>query len=1096
MLRVHIDSLAPEGASGWVCDPSAPGRRLTLEALVDGRPVASVRADSFRPDLRRLGLGDGYAGFRLAFPEGCFDGREHDVLLRVGETGRAVTEGPVRLRFPGRAPGGGRPQGHFEGVDGALVASGWAWMPGEEEPPCVTVLLDGKPVAEERTRIVRPDLGVVGLHGRRAGFRIPIPAEAVARLEGEVSVAVAGHGLPGGPQPLRPGAGTRVCVEGVRAGAAEISAEGWPGDRLEGRVLIDGRDAGAIVLAREGDVHRGRFPLPASLRDGQPHVLAFERRDGRAALRSDPAIFRDPDYRVNVDTAARDALSGWAVRADSAVPLRLALEGPGGTLAECTADLARPDVRKAWGLDTERCGFHVALPPGAVPEGEGACLELRDRDTGTLLAEIAMADRHEALAATARAAGLGAVAGLRATLAPLAAGAADTLDVAVRRLPPAPRRASPGRATVVIPVHGGPLETAECLASVLAARTEARLSIVIVSDAPPDRMIRDLVDRVEAEGRGDVRVIRREVNGGFTEAVNLGMIAAGAEDVILLNADTVVQDGWADRLLAAAARDPMIGTVTPLSNNGEIVTAPYPCTSLPVDDPALARAVDAAAARVNEGVVVDLPVAVGFCMLIRRACLDSVGLFDVATWGRGYGEEVDFCLKARALGWRHVAAADAFVVHRGSVSFGDEKRERILESARKIAERYPFYDGLVQRFIAADPLAPARRAIDLALIKEALEGERILHVSHDFGGGTERHLRAAAAAERAAGAAPLVLRFAASGEARLEIALPDTPLAGLYADRHALRYRAGEAAALEADLAGLGIARVRLHGPVGVPPGMLKWLRARFPLEVTVHDYAWICPRVTLTRSGGEYCGEPAAAACAACVAVDGAHPGTRALLDAAGGDVAAYRAELLGLLNDAAAVRTGVHDVAERLARHGVSRAVDVIPHADDETAPTGNAPAPPPLVPGERVRVALFGALSEIKGHRLLLACARHAEEAGLALGFIVFGHTQDDAAYAGLGNVTITGRYQEEALDALVARFRPHVSFFPGGAPETYSYTLSHAMRLGLPAAVRDIGALAERVRVARAGVVLPLDAEPPEICRALGELAAGAHPGHAA
>lgn len=71
----------------------------------------------------------------------------------------------------------------------------------------------------------------------------------------------------------------------------------------------------------------------------------------------------------------------------------------------------------------------------------------------------------------------------------------------------------------------------------------------------------------------------------------------------------------------------------------------------------------------------DLPTAVGFCMWIRRAALNMVGDFDQATFGRGYGEENDFCLRIAAHGWRSVLCDNAYVVHQGGVSFPKRVKE-------------------------------------------------------------------------------------------------------------------------------------------------------------------------------------------------------------------------------------------------------------------------------------------------------------------------------------------------------------------------------------------------------------------------------------
>ena len=48
----------------------------------------------------------------------------------------------------------------------------------------------------------------------------------------------------------------------------------------------------------------------------------------------------------------------------------------------------------------------------------------------------------------------------------------------------------------------------------------------------------------------------------------------------------------------------------------------------------------------NAGHRVGIPTAVGFCMYIRRECLKEVGEFRAEVFGKGYGEENDFCLRA------------------------------------------------------------------------------------------------------------------------------------------------------------------------------------------------------------------------------------------------------------------------------------------------------------------------------------------------------------------------------------------------------------------------------------------------------------------
>jgi hypothetical protein len=57
--------------------------------------------------------------------------------------------------------------------------------------------------------------------------------------------------------------------------------------------------------------------------------------------------------------------------------------------------------------------------------------------------------------------------------------------------------------------------------------------------------------------------------------------------------------------------------------------------------------------------------------------------------------------------------------------------------------------------------------------------------------------------------------------------------------------------------------------------------------------------------------------------------------------------------------------------------------------------------------------------------------------------------------------TGRYDNQCLPDLLAQVNPHLVWFPGCAPETYSFTLSAALRAGRPVVVPNIGAAPERV-----------------------------------
>lgn len=211
-------------------------------------------------------------------------------------------------------------------------------------------------------------------------------------------------------------------------------------------------------------------------------------------------------------------------------------------------------------------------------------------------------------------------------------------------------------------------------------------------------------------------ILENAENIGFTASVNRALRQTKNEDVVLLNADTVVPDGWLDRLYTAAYSAPDIGTVTPLSNNGEIVSFPLSQDRNQIPPGLTLDEIDQITADVNAGQSVDLPTGVGFCMFIKSETLHAVGLLDSFNFGRGYGEETDFCLRARAVGWRSVCATDVFVEHVSKVSFGGEKEALARLNMKRVGKKHPEYSALMGGFLREDPLSNAFRRLERAIL--------------------------------------------------------------------------------------------------------------------------------------------------------------------------------------------------------------------------------------------------------------------------------------------------------------------------------------------------------------------------------------------
>ena len=320
---------------------------------------------------------------------------------------------------------------------------------------------------------------------------------------------------------------------------------------------------------------------------------------------------------------------------------------------------------------------------------------------------------------------------------------------------------------VVIPVYRGLQTTLDCIASV-AATVSAPDRIVVIDDGSPEPELVAALDALAAAGtilliRPADRPGRR--SSGFPAAVNAGIRAAIGRHVVLLNSDTLVAPGWLHGLRAAACSASDIGTATPLSNEASIFSYPDASGGNPAPDLAGTQAVALLAAQANAFRLVDVPTAHGFCMFIRRDCLAATGLFEEALFAQGYGEENDFCERARVLGYRHVAVPGVYVAHLGGVSFGAAGRDLLRRNLAILNRIHPDYATRVANFAEGDLLAPARRRLDAARWRARSGGAgprpaSVLLVTHGGGGGTARIVGERAEALRHQGLRPVVLSAA------------------------------------------------------------------------------------------------------------------------------------------------------------------------------------------------------------------------------------------------------------------------------------------------------------------------------------------------
>jgi GT2 family glycosyltransferase/glycosyltransferase involved in cell wall biosynthesis len=873
-------------------------------------------------------------------------------------------------------------------------------------------------------------------------------------------------------------------------------ATGWTTERVEGfsppRIDIVGANGEILASgesrrdAADGDPNFA----PARFRIGLANLFGQANLDLTAQANGAVFAHATGDLRLvgTLDVITPTRCAGWLYSPDSA-SVRFAIEiyrdGKLAAVAQC--NLPREDVKAAH-PQSNPFGFDVSLPDRDVSSLEPC--ELSFRFPGSAREQLGgpyiASHRAGTIAAARRAAqSAHAVPGsLGSAERSFMQRALSDYIATVRRGKPwcvtpkfaAEPAASERRLTVIVPVYKDVLMTEECVRSVLEHRNPSTDHVLLINDASPERGMAEMLARFAREP--NFQILTNATNLGFVKTVNRGLSAVAMGDVLLLNSDAEVYAGGFDELVHVAHASPEIGTATALSNNATIFS--YPHASLRVGElgDISWRKLAALALRRNAGRAIDVPTAHGFCMLIKRQVLQRVGQFD-ESFGRGYGEENDFCARAADLGFRNVAAAAVFVRHHESLSFAEDKQELLTRNLAVIASRFPEYMPTVMEFERQDAMRSARWELDAARLHAASEdGARfVLVITNGLGGGTAESIEDVGEAIGLAKEQKLLLECRADGFMELTAGEPSiraTFSPAEFGDLFHVLTAASPTLVMIHQLLGYDAAFVR---------GLPKWI-APYRSVFYLHDYYALCPRVTMIDATGAFCNKPPADVCDRCVDFGGRHEASRLTL----AHTEEHYALMKALLWRVTHVVAPSANAAGYLNKAYPKLKVEIIPHPEIDRQFAVAARD------GSDDEILLLGAIGPHKGSQKLLEIARLARLRHPELRFRVVGYTDIDSALLSLGNVSISGAYTSGQLPDLLAQCRGRLALFLHLWPETYSYTLSEAVSHGFIPLVPDIGAPAERVRETGFGVVFPFPIEAEEVLSVIAGIAAGKRPTH--
>lgn len=217
--------------------------------------------------------------------------------------------------------------------------------------------------------------------------------------------------------------------------------------------------------------------------------------------------------------------------------------------------------------------------------------------------------------------------------------------------------------SIVIPVFNNGALTYSCLRALFVAKVDTSFEVIAVDNGSTDSAP-DVLDRFS----NCITIITNQVNRGFVDACNQGAAEARGDDLVFLNNDTRVTDGWLDRLCETAEDFPDVGAVggkllfpdgTIQEAGGIIFSDGNGVNYGKWDDP------DA----LDYNFMRDVDYCSAACLLVRRSLFESLGGFD-SRYAPAFYEDTDLCFGVRDAGSRVIYQPRCEVYHHEGATAG------------------------------------------------------------------------------------------------------------------------------------------------------------------------------------------------------------------------------------------------------------------------------------------------------------------------------------------------------------------------------------------------------------------------------------------
>ena len=640
---------------------------------------------------------------------------------------------------------------------------------------------------------------------------------------------------------------------------------------------------------------------------------------------------------------------------------------------------------------------------------------------------------------------------------------------------------------VIVPIYNAYEFTEECIKSIIKNTDLNKHTLVLINDKSPDERILPMLLKYREENKDKkIVVLDNEENMGFVKTVNKGMQYSN-NDVILLNSDTEVTKNWIEKIQECAYSNEYIATVTPLTNNGTICSVPNFGIDNELPKNMTLEEYAKMIEKSSKNRYPQLTTGNGFCMYIKRDVIDELGLFDAKTFGKGYGEENDFCYRALDHGYTNVLCDNTFIYHKGTQSFKKEnmtasRAALIDEHMNLLRKKHPIYVQKTDNFIANNPIRDIQENVKLNILLH--NKKRVLYLVNEWEenmvmtGGTSLHIKDIIASNMKNNIASFVL-------APDKYDLPRFKLY-LYTDGYAK-----EIANYKTDINFYGqitytnnaykemlenifdsfkIDLLHVHHFLFQTFDAIDVAKARNIYSIiTLHDLYMICPSINMVYKD-KYCEYDETKDCAKCLNI---RYGVNSNV------LNNWQKTCLNVLEKFDKIIVPSENTKKLFENVYKELDIEVVEHGVTVVETKAKKERT-----SKEFNVAFVGAMAIHKGSNILKDLVSKNNNSNVKIH--LFGKSEDKELIQNKSNYINHGPYTRGELPQLLIDNDIDLVCIFATWPETYSYTLTESYMAQVPILTFDIGAVGDRVKKDNLGWVISFDTNSSKILEKIEEI----------